>query len=134
MIGTPYWMAPEVCKGETYSFTVDTWGLAITTMEMMEGEPPNLGEKPLEALKIIAKNGAPVLKEPAKWSRDLKAFLSICLPVSAPCRALMKEVLDHGFLKGGCSRQELRNIILEGKKFADKYRPEVAFDGFEEEH
>ncbi|KAE9368543.1 Pkinase-domain-containing protein [Stipitochalara longipes BDJ] len=134
MIGTPYWMAPEVCKGQIYNFKVDTWGLGITTMEMMEGEPPNLNQEPLEALKLIAEKGTPVLKEPAKWTTELKLFLSLCLTVSVPCRASMKEVLTHVFLKGGCSREELRAIILEGKKMAGKSHPEETFDGFEKVH
>jgi serine/threonine-protein kinase CLA4 len=75
MIGTPYWMAPEVCKGQTYNFKVDVWALGIMTMEMMEGEPPLLSEEPLEALKIIARRGTPALKQPDKWSKELKSFL-----------------------------------------------------------
>lgn len=133
MIGTPYWMAPEVCKGQTYNFKVDTWGLGIMTMEMMEGEPPNLSEEPLKALKIIAEKGTPRLKQPAKWSKQLKLFLSICLTVGVFSRASMKEVLAHDFLKEGCSRDELITIILEGKKIAD-LRPVEKFDGFEEVH
>jgi len=128
-------MAPEVCKGLPYNLKVDTWGLGITTMEMMEGEPPNIAEKPLEALKLIAEKGTPVLKEPAKWSKELKMFLSICLTVSVPSRATMKEVLAHDFLKGGCSREELRARILEGRRIKNRSSPEVtfvSFDSFEE--
>jgi serine/threonine-protein kinase CLA4 len=126
-------MAPEVCKGHTYNFKVDVWGFGIMTMEMMEQEPPLLNEEPLEALKIIAKQGTPPIKEPDKWSQEMKSFLSICLATSASCRASMKEVLAHDFLKGACSRLELRKIILEGKLLAD-LRPVETFEGFEEVH
>jgi serine/threonine protein kinase len=108
-------MAPEVCKGQTYNFKVDTWGLGILAIEMMDGEPPHLNEKPLEALKKIACGDTPAIKEPDKWSKELKSFLSNCLAVSVPFRASMKEVLAHDFLKGGCSRSDLCTIILEVK-------------------
>lgn len=133
MIGTPYWMAPEVCRGQYYTFKVDTWGLGIMTMEMMEGEPPNLSLDPLDALKQIASSGTPSIKEPGKWSKELKSFLSYCLVVSGIYRASMKEVLAHEFLKGGCSRGDLRTVILEGKKIAD-LRTVENFEGFEEMH
>jgi serine/threonine protein kinase len=126
-------MAPEVCKGQTYNFKVDTWGLGILAIEMMEGEPPHLNEKPLEALKMIARGGTPSIKEPEKWSKELKSFLSNCLAVSVPHRASIKEVLAHDFLKGGCSRWDLRSIILKGKQIAD-LRPVEIFEGFEEVH
>jgi serine/threonine protein kinase len=133
MIGTPYWMAPEVCNGETYNFKVDTWGLGIMTMEMMEGEPPHLNEDPLEALKKIARTETPALKAPDQWCWELKSFLSICLTVSVPCRASMKEVLAHDFLKRAMPRWKLSTIILEGQKIAD-INPQESFEGFEEMH
>jgi hypothetical protein len=45
----------------------------------------------------------------------------------------MKEVLDHDFLKRGCSRLELSTTILEGKRVAD-LSPVETFEGFEEVH
>ncbi|SCU97380.1 LAME_0F19482g1_1 [Lachancea meyersii CBS 8951] len=115
MVGTPYWMAPEVVKQREYDEKVDVWSLGIMTIEMLEGEPPYLNEDPLKALYLIATNGTPKLKQPETLSLKIKRFLSVCLCVDVKYRASTEELLHHSFFDMSCEPAEL-NPLLEWKK------------------
>ncbi|KIX09919.1 uncharacterized protein Z518_01000 [Rhinocladiella mackenziei CBS 650.93] len=111
MVGTPYWMAPEVVKQKEYGPKVDIWSLGIMAIEMIESEPPYLNEEPLKALFLIATNGTPRLKNPNKLSRELKSFLSVCLCVDVRSRASADELLRNEFMRMGCSLASLSELL-----------------------
>ncbi|KAI7901610.1 kinase-like domain-containing protein [Cokeromyces recurvatus] len=116
MVGTPYWMAPEIVKQKEYGAKVDIWSLGIMAIEMIENEPPYLDEEPLKALYLIATNGTPSLKRPETLSKELKNYLAVCLCVDVKSRASAAELLNHEFLKKAGPIDVLLPSLLKFKK------------------
>jgi len=113
VVGTPYWMAPELIRGLDYGTKVDIWSLGIMVVEMLQGEPPYMKFPPLRALFLITTKGIPPLQHPEKWSEHCHHFLARCLCGEVDERADAAELLNTEFLKNCCSKEEFATVVQE---------------------
>lgn len=103
LIGTPYWMAPEVILESKYDAKCDVWSLGITLIEMAEAVPPLDHIHPMRAIFQIPKRDPPKFQQMEKWSPEMNDFLAKCLVKNPDDRLSSTQLLEHPFIKDTCT-------------------------------
>ncbi|XP_070534549.1 serine/threonine-protein kinase 3-like [Ptychodera flava] len=116
VIGTPFWMAPEVIQEIGYDCVADIWSLGITALEMAEGKPPYADIHPMRAIFMIPSKPPPTFRHPEKWSADFIDFVNKCLVKNPSERASATQLLQHPFIKNCKVVGVLEDIIAEAKE------------------
>jgi len=98
VIGTPFWMSPEVISKSKYNKKTDIWSLGITAIEIAEGEPPYSHIHPIRAMFAIKNNPPQGLTDSNKWSADFNSFVRKCLTFDPKKRPNTKELLNDPFI------------------------------------
>jgi len=125
IIGTPYWMAPEVITNEGYDEKADIWSLGITCIEMAKGNPPHHRLQPTEALKKIIKGDSPSLVGD-RHNKQFRDFVSICLNRDPAQRPNAEQLLKHKFIKSAKNHQMLVEVIDRYKKWKASNPQEIS--------
>ncbi|KAK4469441.1 hypothetical protein MN116_006993 [Schistosoma mekongi] len=98
LVGTPYWMSPEVISRLPYNTSADVWSMGVLLIEMVDGEPTFFNEPPLHVMRLIQRDAIPHLMYPHKSSRKLNSFLGLMLVRDPFRRATAAQLLLHPFL------------------------------------
>ncbi|KAI9288605.1 kinase-like domain-containing protein [Umbelopsis sp. AD052] len=96
IVGTTFWMAPEVIRGDNYDTAADIWSLGALLFELLTGSPPLSEYPPLRAIYIIASKGLPA--PPQMWSDELMDFYEQCTIMEASHRPTASDLLEHPFI------------------------------------
>ncbi|KAA3679165.1 p21-activated kinase 5 [Paragonimus westermani] len=99
LVGTPYWMSPEVISRKPYGTSVDVWSMGVLLIEMVDGEPTYFNEPPIRVMRRIQTEAIPHLANPHKSSRRLNQFLQRMLVREPACRATAAQLLLDPFLQ-----------------------------------
>ncbi|KAK8383965.1 hypothetical protein O3P69_016010 [Scylla paramamosain] len=119
VIGTPFWMAPEVIQEIGYDCVADIWSLGITALEMAEGKPPYGDIHPMRAIFMIPTKPPPSFREPDQWQPEFIDFVSRCLVKNPEERATATELLQHPFIRGAQPSSILRTMLEEAMEIRE---------------
>ncbi|XP_037802602.1 serine/threonine-protein kinase 3-like isoform X2 [Penaeus monodon] len=119
VIGTPFWMAPEVIQEIGYDCVADIWSLGITALEMAEGKPPYGDIHPMRAIFMIPTKPPPSFREPDQWQPEFIDFVSRCLVKNPEERATASKLLQHQFIRGAQPASILRNMLEEAMEIRE---------------
>jgi len=99
VVGSPFWIAPEVIKEAHYDGRADVWSLGITAIEMAEGAPPHSNLNPLRAIFLIPSKPAPTLADPDNWSPEMLDFIRVCCKKDPSERSDSALLTSHPFIR-----------------------------------
>lgn len=110
MLGSPFWMSPEMVRYEPHSTPTDIWSFAISLLEMINGHPPNHTCAVLALFKT-----ATVGVDLSQWtfSAPLTDFLRLCLQFEPAKRATATELRKHAFLEKACDKSDMQNLVRQ---------------------
>ena len=120
MVGSPYWMPPEMIRLEPHGFPVDVWSSGICLIELLEGKAPNR-DNSLKAMFLVGIGEAP---EPSsKWSLECRKFVESMLTINQSDRPKPDELLEDPYLKKCCqikTMQQMLQTIFLNQNFGGK--------------
>eukprot|EP00042_Codosiga_hollandica_P042164 m.383945 g.383945 ORF g.383945 m.383945 type:complete len:485 (-) comp56260_c0_seq2:1134-2588(-) len=128
VIGTPFWMAPEVIQEVGYDTVADIWSVGIALIELADGKPPYSEIHPMRAIFMIPMRPPPTLAKPEKWSPDIIDFLSKCVVKAPEDRPTASVLLQHPFIRNstrdpkailGPIIEEAMEILTQKGRFPD---------------
>ncbi|XP_061991042.1 MAP3K epsilon protein kinase 1-like [Rosa rugosa] len=111
VVGTPYWMAPEVIEMSGVCAASDIWSVGCTVIELLTCVPPYYDLQPMPALFRIVQDEHPPI--PDSLSPDITDFLCQCFKKDARHRPDAKTLLSHPWIQN-CRRALQSSIRHSG--------------------
>merc|ERR1719316_112280 len=97
MVGTPYYLSPEIIEDRPYNFKSDIWSCGVVLYEMTTLKHPFDADSLVILASKILKDQYP--PPDAMYTADLKELIRRMLCKDASMRPLIKEILSVPFLQ-----------------------------------
>ncbi|PHU17248.1 MAP3K epsilon protein kinase 1 [Capsicum chinense] len=107
VVGTPYWMAPEVIEMSGVCAASDIWSVGCTVIELLTCVPPYYDLQPMPALFRIVQDDHPPI--PDSLTPAITDFLRQCFKKDARQRPDAKTLLSHPWIQN--SRRALQSSL-----------------------
>ena len=108
IIGTPYYMCPELIKGEPYSFPADIWAAGCVLFEMLTHEHAFKGRSRDELFTNITRYN--IGEFPKEYSQELIDLMKWMLSMEPSQRPTCDEILKTNIISRGL--QQLKDKLI----------------------
>ena len=134
LVGTPYYLSPEIIKKQPYSFDADIWSLGVLLYEMCCLKPPFDSDSLSGlALSIISGKYEPL---PIHYSDNIKELVRELLSVDPQARPSINQLLRRPFIHSQIKKlldqtiynREFAHTIIHGKVFGETLEKEFIKD------
>ncbi len=96
LIGTPFYLSPEICEEKPYNEKSDVWALGCILYELITFKKPyNAKNQAALFFKITNGNYEPIPNH-LKYSKELKKMVDLLLEKNYIHRPFMKDILENG--------------------------------------
>lgn len=109
MLGSPYWIPPEMIKKKRHGCPADIWSFAVCVLEMYLKEPPHSDSR-LFAMFTAASAGL-ASAIPPRASENARDFLSKCLEINPKKRWTADQLLAHPFVTAPKLEEGIRDVL-----------------------
>eukprot|EP00873_Tetraselmis_striata_P019993 jgi/Tetstr1/440257/TSEL_028608.t1 len=96
--GTPYYMAPEICKNEPYSLKSDIWSLGCVLYELCTLKHAFAADSLLSLVYQIVKGNFPPIPQD-QFSSDLSNLVQALLAKDSQRRPTLQEVMEMPYVE-----------------------------------
>jgi hypothetical protein len=114
VVGTPWYVAPEVIRVDSYGTPVDIWSLACLTLELLTGARPYGRLNAIAAMYRMAEDETPPM--PSSLPAEAKAFLLRCFKKNWRDRPSAEELLGDLFVEARQGGQEILKARIETRR------------------
>lgn len=107
VVGTPYYMSPEVCQNHPYTFKSDVWALGCVLYELCTLKHAFSADNLLGLVyKIVQDKYEPI---PAHYSADLQSLINSLLNKNAQERPSVAQILQMPIV-----RDKMQEFVNKG--------------------
>ena len=123
VVGTPYYMSPEVCENKPYTFKSDTWALGCVLYELCTLKHAFSADNLLGLVyKIVQGKYDPI---PSQYSEELSKLVTKLLSQETRDRPSVKEVLLSDLIKKSAEKFVANQGMTAEKKLYVRKTPTV---------
>jgi len=125
-VGTPYYLSPEICNGDKYSFKSDVWMLGCLLYEICYLKRPFEGESINMIMKNILNNSPDLITEfhNESYSKCMTELIINCLKKDPFERPNIQSILLLGINKGRKINEDYK-LLQEKKNNNDNFNKKI---------